>query len=408
MTRDHAIALDTADKLLYLRDFFELPPDTIYLDANSIGPMPKATRQAAEGLLDDWVTLRRRGWAKRQWLDMPSLLGDAIAPMIGAGEGEVVMCDSTTLNQFKAVAHALALNPDRHLILTQSGNFPTDLHVLEGLKRAFSRNLHIRFCDSENALIEALDDTVAVAALSHVDYRSGERWDMQRVTKAAHDKGALTVWDVSHSAGAVPVDVRGADADFVIGCGYKYLCSGPGGPAFIYAKPGLADRAHPAIAGWMGHADVLAFASDYEPHPGVKRFLTGTPMVGANELAKPLLDIWPRADPPALWAKHKSLTDFLIDLLETRCGPLGVRVNSPKDHARRGGNVSFSAPGAGSVVEALLDQGVVSSFRKPDAIRFGVSPLVIRHVDIYDAVDRLRRVLAEGLWQAPKYAKVAV
>jgi kynureninase len=408
MTRDHALTLDKADKLLFLREFFELPDGLIHLDANSIGPMPKATRETAKGLLDDWVTLRRRGWAERQWLDMPSLLGDAIAPLIGAGKGQVVMCDSTTLNQFKAVAHCLAINANRTKIVTQKGNFPTDLHVLEGLKRSFSRDLQIVSCASEDEAIAALDDDVACLALSHVDYRSGERWDMKRVTKAAHDNGVLTVWDVSHSAGAVPVDVIASDADFVIGCGYKYLCSGPGGPAFIYAKPGLADRAHPAIAGWMGHADVFAFSGDYVPHPGVKRFLTGTPPVGANELAKPLLDIWPRVDTQALWAKHKSLTDYLIALLKRECGPFGVVVTSPEDHARRGGNVSFSSPGAGSVVEALLDQGVISSFRKPDAIRFGVSPLVIRHVDIYDAVHRLKHVLEANLWKDPKYAKVAV
>jgi kynureninase len=408
MTRDHAIALDNADKLMFLRDFFELPEDLIHLDANSVGPMPKATRDAAKGLLADWVTLRRRGWAERQWLDMPSLLGDAIAPMIGARKGEVIMCDSTTLNQFKAVAHALSINANRNAIVTQSGNFPTDLHVLEGLKHVISRDLRVIFCASEDEAIAALNEDVAVAALSHVDYRSGERWDMERVTKFAHDKGVLTVWDVSHSAGAVPVDVRGSDPDFVIGCGYKYLCSGPGGPAFIYARPGLADRAHPAIAGWMGHADVFAFAAKYEPHPGIKRFLTGTPLVGANELAKPLLDIWPKVDPQALWAKHNSLTDYLIALLKSECGPLGVTVTSPEDHGRRGGNVSFSSPGAGSVVEALLDQGVISSFRKPDAIRFGVSPLVIRHVDIHDAVERLKHVLEIEIWKQPKYAKVAV
>ncbi len=261
---------------------------------------------------------------------------------------------------------------------------------------------------TEDEAIAALTDDVAVAALSHVDYRSGERWDMARLTRAAHDKGVLTVWDVSHSAGAVPVDAAGSGADFIVGCGYKYLCSGPGGPAFIYARPGLADRAHPAIAGWMGHADVFAFAGKYEPHPGVKRFLTGTPPVAANELAKPLLDIWTKVEPQALWAKHKSLTDYLIALLKSECGPFGVTVTSPEDHARRGGNVSFSSPGAGSVVEALLDQGIISSFRKPDAIRFGVSPLVIRHVDIYDAVARLKHVLETGLWKDAKYARVAV
>jgi kynureninase len=408
LTFQHARDLDAADRLGPIRELFELPEGVIFMDANPIGPVPKASRARANALLDDWVTLRRRGWSNRQWLDMPSLLGDAIAPLIGAGKGEVVMIDSTTLNQFKAVSHALALNPGRNVIVTQNGNFPTDIHVLQGIVKASNGWLSLAFIDSEDEAVAAMREDVAVAALSHVDYRSGERWNMTRLTKAAHDKGVLTVWDLSHSAGAVPVDVRAADTDFAIGCGYKYLCSGPGGPAYIYANPGLADGIWPVIAGWMGHADVLGFARDYVPHPGIKQFIAGTPPVGANELAAPLLDIWPRVEPRVLWAKHKSLTDFLIALLRQECGPFGVEIASPEDHARRGGNVSFRAPGAGSVVEALIGQGVVSSFRKPDAIRFGVSPLVIRHIDIYEAVQQLKRVLADKIWQQPKYAAVSV
>jgi kynureninase len=408
ITAADARKLDDNDGLAGIRDLFELPEGTIFMDANSVGPMPKAVREKSTGLLDDWVNLRRRGWSQRDWLEMPSMLGDAIAPIIGAGPGEVVMCDSTTLNQYKAVTHCLALKPDRGVILTQNGNFPTDVHVLQGLVRASNGRLSLLLIDTEDEAVAAIDDTVAVAALSHVDYRSGERWDMARVTEAAHAKGALTVWDISHSAGAVPVNVKEAEADFAIGCGYKYLCSGPGGPAYIYMKPGIGDGVWPALAGWMGHADVYAFARDYEPHAGVKKFLTGTPLVGANALASAILDIWPKVDPPALWAKHKSLTDFLIEALEQECGALGVEVTSPRDHDHRGGNVSFRSPGAGSVVEALIDQGVVSSFRQPDALRFGVSPLVIRHIDVWDAVQRLKRVLEENIWQRPKYAKVSV
>jgi kynureninase len=408
LTQKDAAALDAADPLASLRDLFELKPGTIFMDANSIGPMPKAVRRSAEGLLDDWVNLRRRGWSDRQWLDMPSKLGDAIAPMIGAGPGEVVVCDSTTINQFKAVSHCLAINHKRAVILSQNGNFPTDVHVLQGMVEASDGRLALRFIDTEDEAVAAMDETVAVAALSHVDYRSGERWDMQRVTAAAHAEGVLTVWDLSHSAGAVPVDVRESRTDMAIGCGYKYLCTGPGGPAYVYARKDIADAVWPALAGWMGHADVFGFAREFLPHPGVKRFIAGTPAVAANELASPLLDIWPKIDPPKLWARHKSLTDLLIALLEQECAPLGIEITSPRDHGRRGGNVSFRSPGAGSVVEALMDQGVVSSFRKPDAIRFGVSPLVISHQDIHEAVARLKRILAEEIWKQPKYKKVSV
>jgi kynureninase len=408
ITAADADALDRQDPLAGVKDGFELREGWIFLDANSVGPMPKAVRQAAAGLLDDWVNLRRRGWAERNWLPMPSLLGDAIAPLIGAGPGEVVCCDSTTINQYKAIRHALALRPDRHVILTQNGNFPTDVHVLQGIVHGAGGHLQLRMVDSEDEVLAALDGSVAVAALSHVDYRSGEKWNMARISAAARSAGALTVWDLSHSAGAVKVDVTADGADLAIGCGYKYLSTGPGGPAYIWARRDVADAVWPALAGWMGHADVFAFARDFAPHPGIKRFLAGTPTVGANQLAWPAAEIWKSLSPADVWQKHKSLTDLLIALLSQECGPLGVEVTSPRDHERRGGNVSFRSPGAGSVVEALIDQGVVSSFRKPDAIRFGVSPLTISHRDIWEAVQRLKRVLAEGLWQAEKYQKVSV
>ncbi len=408
LTVKDAQALDAADPLAGIAGLFEAKPGVIFMDANSIGPMPRTVRTSAEGLLDDWVNLRRRGWSSRDWLDMPSKLGDAIAPMIGADPGSVVVCDSTTINQFKAVSHCLGINAARSVILSQNGNFPTDVHVIQALAEASGGRLSLRFIDTEDEAVAAMDDTVAVAAFSHVDYRSGERWDMKRVTDAAHAKGVLTVWDTSHSAGAVPVDLKGSGTDMAVGCGYKYLCTGPGGPAYIYARNEIADAVWPRLAGWMGHADVFGFTRDYVPHPGVKRFIAGTPAVAANELAKPILDIWPKIDPQKLWARHRSLTDFLIALLEQECGPLGVEVTSPRDHGRRGGNVSFRSPGAGSVVEALIDLGVVSSFRKPDSIRFGVSPLVISHADIHEAVMRLKRILRENIWLQPKYKKVSV
>src|SRR4029079_17525494 len=286
LTRKDAIALDAADPLASLVELFELKPGIIFMDANSIGPMPTAARASAEGLLDDWVALRRRGWSNRQWLDMPSKLGDAIASMIGVDPGEAVVCDSTTINQFKAVSHCLAINTGRSVILSQNGNFPTDVHVIQGMVEDSRGRLSLRFIDSEDEAIAAMDETIAVAALSHVDYRSGERWDMKRVTEAAHAKGVLTVWDTSHSAGAVPVALKASGTDMAIGCGYKYLCTGPGGPAYIYARKDIADAVWPALAGWMGHADVFGFTRDFTPHPGVKRFIAGTPVVGDNHLAR--------------------------------------------------------------------------------------------------------------------------
>ena len=390
ISRNDALALDAADPLAPVRAEFETDDTTIYLDANSLGPMPKAVRASAAVFFDEWSKARSKAWGERPWLSLPERLGDAIAPHIGAHPGEVIFCDSTTVNQFKAVAHALAINAGRQVIVTQDSNFPTDVHVLQALVERSAGQLSLQFVDSEDDAIAALGPQTAVAALTHTDYRSGERWNMARVNAAARAAGVLTVWDLSHSAGAVPVDLNGSGTDFAIGCGYKYLCSGPGGPAYIYARAGLADAAPPALAGWIGHADVFAFARDYQPHPGIKRFLTGTPMIGANAMAEPMIALWPAIDPRMVWAKHAALSAVLISLLDE---VQGVDLISPRDPARRGGNVSFRCPGNAAVVAALIARGIICSFRAPDAIRFGISPLTTRFADIYDAVAALRAVL---------------
>ena len=282
---EQAAALDAADAVADYRGLFASRAGWVFLDGNSVGAMPQTAADRAHDLIDDWVKLRRCGWSKRAWLERPTQIGDAVARLIGAGPGEVIACDSTTLNLYKAVAHALALNPERSVILTQQGNFPTDLFVLQGLARAARGRLEVReVADAEEALT-ALDDSVAALSFCHVDYRSSARWDMARINVAAHAAGVINVWDLSHSAGVIPVDVRASGCDFAIGCGYKYLSFGPGGPAYIYGRPELIDAAWPAVAGWMGHADIFAFADRYEPHAGVKAVLTAPPMVGADELA---------------------------------------------------------------------------------------------------------------------------
>lgn len=403
-----ARALDAGDPISSVCDEFERPDGWIFFDPNSIGPTPKSARAAANDLVDEWATLRRRGWAERDWIDMPATLGDLIAPMIGAGQGQVLVCDNTTVNLHKAVGHALAVNHDRTVLVTPADNFPTDLHVLQGFEKSSDRPLTIRYVDTEDDAIAALDDDVALGSFSHVEYKSGLRWDMQRIGRAARDVGALTLWDVSHSAGAVPVDAGGSGADYIIGCGYKYLSMGPGGPAFIYVRPDLVDLAWPPICGWMGHADTFSLSGTYVPHEGINRFMTGTPMVGANSLAHCSARIFSRYGPDKLWTRHQSLSEFFIQTIDTLCGHFGVEVTSPRDHARRGGHVSFKAPGAGRVVQALIDAKVVSSFRKPDSIRFGISPLALTHFDIYDSVCRLRDILQNETWKDPKYANVSV
>ncbi|MCP4316256.1 MAG: aminotransferase class V-fold PLP-dependent enzyme [Hyphomicrobiales bacterium] len=403
-----ARALDAGDRIASICSHYEQPKGWIFFDANSVGPAPKSARDAANGLVDDWVNLRRRGWAERDWVDMPSILGDRIAPMIGAGPGEVVVCDNTTVNLYKATGHALAVNSDRATIVTQAENFPTDLHVLQGFERFSDRAIEIRRVDTEDEAIAAMDETVALGSFSHVGYKSGVRWDMAKVNAAAHDRGALVLWDVSHSAGAVPIDVQASDADYIVGCGYKYLSTGPGGPAYVYVRPDLVEKAWPPMCGWMGHADIYAFSGEYVPHAGIKRFISGTPMVGANAIALCAADIYANYDPKDIWERHRSLSEFFVRALEAMCGEYGVEITSPMNHGRRGGHVSFRAPGAGSVVEALIDAKVVSSFRKPDSIRFGISPTALSHHDIYEAVRRLREIMVSEIWKDPKYEKVSV
>lgn len=405
---EKARELDAADGLAAAREGFVRPEGWLYFDANSVGPAPKAAKAAAIALVDDWAHLRRRGWSERDWVDMPSILGDAIAPFISAGPGQVVAVDNTTVNLFKAVGHALAVNSKRTVLLTQDHNFPTDLHVLQGYVRSSGGRLSLRRVSTEDEALAALDEDVALFSFSHVDYKSGTRWDMGVLNAAAKAKGALSLWDVSHSAGAVPVDAPGTGADYIVGCGYKYLCTGPGGPAFIYVRPDLADKAWPQLCGWMGHADIYAFSGEFEPHAGIKRFISGTPLVGANELAATSADLFRQIDPAALWASHRSLSEFLIEVLEGLCGKHGVEVSSPRDYDRRGGHISFRSPGAGHVVEALIDAKVVSSFRKPDSIRFGISPLALTHADMLEAGQRLSAILEAETWRDPKFANVSV
>jgi kynureninase len=364
----------------------------------------RVQRLMAEG----WRDARRQGWNRFDWLDQPWLLGDGFAHIVGAGKGDVVFCDSTSVNLFKILGYAWRLDPARPVIVTERHNFPTDAYVAEGLARFADGKAAVRRIDDPAQLDSALRPDVGVLYLSHVDYRSSRRWDMAAVNAKAVAAGALTLWDLSHSAGAVPVDLAGSGADFAVGCGYKYLCGGPGAPAWLYIHPRYQERAWPVIAGWMGHADTFAFAPDYAPKPGVRRQLAGTPGVIANEALAAAVDLWREVKPADLAWKHRSLSELLVALLEQECGGLGVRLTSPRDYAERGGHVAFSHPGAGAVTEALHEHGVVSSFRRPDSIRFGLSPLALSHEDLWIAVGRLREVLESGIWREPKFAQVSV
>jgi kynureninase len=381
--------------------------DTIYLDGNSIGAMPAdALERVQRAMIEGWRDARRRSWSRFDWLEKPWLLGAGLAHILGAGHDDVVFCDSTSVNLFKILAYAWQLDRARPFIVTEAHNFPTDMYIAQGLERFVGAEL--RRISRPEELDAALRSDVGVLYLSHVDYRSSRRWDMAAINRKARAAGMLTLWDCSHSAGAVPVDLGGTGADFAVGCGYKYLCGGPGAPAWLYVHPRHQDRAWPVIAGWMGHADVAAFGPHYEPARGVRRQLTGSPAILANEAMAAAIDLWKEVKREDLAWKHRSLSDVLVALLEQECANFGVDVTSPRNYNERGGHVTIRHEGAGSVTEALLASGVVSSFRKPDWIRFGVQPLALSHEDVWIAVRRLRQVLESEAWRDARFAKVSI
>ncbi len=402
-------ALDEADPLRSIRErFAKAANDTVYLDANSMGAMPEDVPKRLERLCQEgWVEARRSGWTKFDWLDLPHDIGAAIAPFIGADPKDVVVADSTSVNLFKVLAYAWQRRKGGKIVLSERSNFPTDIYIAEGLCRLLGEP-ELRLIDEKAELISAISDDVAIVYLSLVDYRTSERWDMAEITRRAHDAGALVVFDLSHAAGAIPVDLRATHADFAVGCGYKYLSGGPGSPAYVYVRPDHQDDAWPAIAGWIGHADYFAFAEHYAPGAGVNRFMTGTPTVVANEVFSAAAAILRDVHPEDLFAKHRSLSELSKDLLAQECATFGIELVSPADYENQGGHIAFRAPGAGSVTEALLADGVVSSFRRPEQIRFGLGPLYLSHHDMWKAISRLRNIMEHELWRAPEYQTVSV
>lgn len=415
LSREAALALDAADPLAPLRDQFDIPDGLIYLDGNSLGVLPRATPARVQQVVQqEWGRGLIGSWNAAGWISLPQRVGDKIARLVGAGAGELVCADSTSVNLFKVLSAALSIAqadaPDRRVILSERSNFPTDLYVAEALARERGHTLVLAEADDIPAL---LDGRVAVLMLTHVNYRSGRMLDMAALSNAAHAAGALTVWDLAHSAGAVPVDLTNDGADFAIGCGYKYLNGGPGAPAFVWAHPRHADRFWQPLAGWMGHAAPFEFSPGYRPAAGIARYLCGTPAVLAMAALECGVDTVLAAEPlggmAALRAKSLALTTLFADLVEARCGGHGLALVSPRAEAERGSQVCLSrADGAYAIVQALIARGVVGDFRAgsgdlPDILRFGFTPLYTRFVDAWDAAEQLRQVLEAGDWRRPEF-----
>lgn len=380
---------------------FDLPDGTLYLDGNSLGPLPKAApHRVSEMLRDEWGKLLITGWNKAGWMAQPMGLGDRVGRLIGAEPGHVVLGDTLSIKVYQALAAALELQPDRHVILSDNGNFPTDLYMAEGLLRTLGDKYELRVVDPD-AVAENITDDVAVLMLTEVDYRTGRLHDMVALTRKAHAVGALTVWDLAHSAGALPVDLSNAHADFAVGCTYKYLNGGPGAPAFIYVAPRHADAIAPALSGWLGHQAPFAFDLDYRPGSGIERMRVGTPPVIQMAALETAMDIWDLADIKDVRRKSIELTDLFVTEIEATC-PMLTLV-SPRDGTARGSQISFQFDEGYAAMQALIARGVIGDFRAPDIMRFGFTPLYIDADDVRAAAQIVADVMTNQLWDEPKY-----
>ncbi|MFK3736814.1 kynureninase [Massilia sp. TN1-12] len=404
-TRAACLARDAADPLAPLRDRFDLPDGVIYLDGNSLGARPRAALDRARDVVArEWGQDLIRSWNSAGWFDLPKRLGDRLAPLVGARPGEIVVTDTTSLNLFKALAAALAIqqdrDPQRKVIVTERSNFPTDIYMADGLARWLDRGYELLLVDSPEELDAAIDARCAVLMLTHVNYRTGRQHDMAALTRLAHARGALVLWDLAHSAGAVPVDLHAADADFAVGCTYKYLNGGPGAPAFIWVpERHQAAFRHP-LTGWWSHAKPFAMSHGFAAAEGIGRALCGTQPVVSLALVECGLEVFEQTDMAALRAKSLALTDLFIALVESRCARHPLGLVTPRAHDARGSQVSFTHPHGYAVMQALIERGVIGDYREPEIMRFGFTPLYTRFVDVWDAVEILRDILDREAYDA--------
>jgi kynureninase len=402
MTRDEAARLDAEDTLAHKRAEFSIPDDIIYLDGNSLGALPTRVMERLDRVVtEEWGTDLIRSWNTAGWVNLPTAVGAKIGRLIGAEPGTVVAGDSTSVNLYKVVSAAAALRPDRPCIVTDTGNFPTDIYVMRGI--AAARGLELRIVDPDQ-VGSAIGGDTAVLALTQVDYRTGRRHDMAALTEHAHRAGAIAVWDLAHTAGAIAVDLAGCEVDFAVGCGYKYLNGGPGAPAFQYVAPRHQAWFRNPITGWFGHIRPFDFDLDFIPAEGIERAAVGTPHVLSMSALDEALSVFDGIDLSEVEAKAASLTRMFIDLADRRLAEHDFVVATPRDAPMRGSHVSLRHSNAYPIVQALIAAGVVGDFRQPDVARFGFAPLYLRHVDVWDAVDRLVEVMESGAWRDPARA----
>ncbi|MFC4233693.1 kynureninase [Thalassospira xianhensis] len=382
---------------------FHIPDGVIYLDGNSLGAMPKSAAARAKSMIsDEWGEMLIRGWNDAGWMEQPKRVGDLVARLIGAAPGTVVMGDTLSIKVYQALASALEMNPDRKVVVSDNGNFPTDLYIADGLIKSLDKG-HVLKTPNPEDVESLIKEDLAVLMLTHVDYRTGRMYDMKRITTLAHEAGAIVIWDLAHSAGAVPVDLAGCEADFAVGCTYKYLNGGPGAPAFIYVRPDHAKTVRPALSGWLGHAAPFAFDLEYSPAPDVSRMRVGTPPVIQMTVLEEAMKAWDGVEMADIRARSIELCDQFIAGVEASCPMLELA--SPRDANKRGSQVSFRFENGYAVMQALIARGVIGDFRAPDIIRFGFTPLYIDNNDVDGAVKILAEIMETCAWDKPEFHK---
>jgi kynureninase len=407
MTKDEVAQLDADDPLAPFRDRFDIPDGLIYLDGNSLGCLPTATKARIADVIErEWGQDLIRSWNKNDWINAPRRVGAKIASLIGANGDEVIVGDTTSINVFKCLSASLQLNLERRVLLSETGNFPTDAYMMEGLAAIAPDRIKARLVDTAD-IVNSLDESVAVLLLTHTNYRTGRLHDMPGITAAAHARGIPVIWDLSHSCGAMPVDLNACQADFAIGCGYKYLNGGPGAPAFTFVARRHQEKVFPALSGWLGHKAPFAFTDDYQPAPGIDRFQCGTPGILGCAALEVGVDLICEADMADIRRKSSALGDLFIRLVGDKCAGRDIRPACPTDATERGSQVSFHHTEGYAVMQALIARNVIGDFRAPDILRFGFAPLYNSYADVAKAVEILADILATESWNQDRFRQRA-
>jgi len=405
LAREDFIKLDTLDLIKKVREEFALPKDVIYFDGNSLGPLPKNTIKSLELVIQrEWGDGLIRSWNEENWINLPRNLGNQLAPLIGAKEGEVIVVDSTSINLFKVLSSALMLNKNRKVIVSEAANFPSDLYILEGVNNMFGESYERCLIDEGDDEIEKyIDSSTAVVVLSHINYKTGRITDLKKITTFAHEKGALVIWDISHSVGVLPMNLHDLGVDFAVGCTYKHLNGGPGAPGFLFVHSSLIEKVSQPLTGWLGHIKPFDFEVEYQPANDINKFICGTPPIIAYKAIESGLEIFKDLSIIEIREKSIKLSEMFIQLMQQECTEFGFTLFSPKNSEQRGSQISFLHENAYSIIQALISHGIIGDYREPNVMRFGISPLYMRFEDVWNAITCLREIMQTGEWQSEKF-----